>query len=446
MKITVKITVALLVVALLSVLVTSFFAVREISNSFDEYIKENLSARAQVLASYIQELYFAGGWEMVQAGLQFERGRGMGGPGKKGERERVIITSTNGIVVVDNYLEYLGRKEKELNLKNGLEIFLNDKKIGTLYLQPFSLYGILEESFIDSVKKANFFGSILAVAVALVLGVFLSQKILAPLKALIAVVGQFDGKNLHLRAPKISGDEIGELADTFNQMAETLEKNEKLRRQMIADIAHELRTPLSILQGNFELFSEGVLEADQENLQSLAEEVKRLSRLVEELRELSLAEAGELKIYPVEVEVNQFFSEVVRPFQALAETKKITFNLSLPEKGVNYSFDPDRLKQVVLNLLTNAFQYTGEGGEVRLTAKLLDGKLYLEVLDTGPGIFPEDLPYIFERFYRGEKSRSRATGGTGLGLAIAKSIIEAHGGKIWAESTPGRGTTFKVVI
>jgi len=441
MKITFKITAALLAVALLSVLITSFFAVKEISDSFAAYIKKNLAARAEVLANYIEELYFAGGWEMVQTGLQFERGRGMGGPGK--HTDRVIITA-NGVVVVDNNLEYLGRSEKELNLKNGLDIYLNNKKIGTLYLQPFSVYGLLEESFIASVKRANIAGSILAVAVALVLGIFLSGKILSPLKALIAVVGNFNGQNLHLRAPQISNDEIGELAAAFNKMADTLEKNERLRRQMIADIAHELRTPLSILQGNFELFSEGVLEANQENLQSLAEEVKRLSRLVEELRELSLAEAGELKIYPVEVEVNKFFSEVVKPFQALAETKKITFNLSLPEKGLNCSFDPDRLKQVVYNLLTNAFQYTGEGGEVRLTAKLVDQKLYLEVSDTGPGIAPEDLPYIFERFYRGEKSRSRGTGGSGLGLAIAKSLVEAHGGKIMVESR--NGTTFRVVI
>ncbi|GAV22189.1 sensor histidine kinase [Carboxydothermus pertinax] len=444
MKITVKITAALLAVALLSVLVTSFFAVQEISNSFNAYIKQNLSSRAQVLVNYIQELYFAGGWEAVQAGFQFNRGRGPGGPGHM-RGERIIITSADGTVVVDNDLEYLGRNEKQLNLKNGQEIYLNGEKIGTLYLQPFTIYGLLEESFIASVKKANILGGILAVALALILGVFLSGRILAPLKALIAVVGEFNGKNLHLRAPQMTKDEIGELAAAFNRMADTLEKNEKLRRQMIADIAHELRTPLSILQGNFELFLEGVIEADQENLQSLAEEVKRLTRMVEELRELSLAEAGELKIFPVVVELNQFFGEVAMPFLPIAETKNIKFELNLPEKGLKYTFDPDRIKQVVYNLLANAFQYTGEGGRVTLKVDLKE-KLYLEVADTGPGILPEDLPYIFERFYRGEKSRSRTTGGSGLGLAIAKSLVEAHGGKIWVESTPGQGTTFKVVL
>ncbi|NYE57698.1 HAMP domain-containing sensor histidine kinase [Carboxydothermus ferrireducens] len=445
MKITVKITAALLIVAVLSVLVTSFFAVKEISDSFDFYVKQNMNARAKMILSYIGELYFAGGWEAVQAGLQMSHGRRSGGPGGP-RQERIIITAPDGTVVVDNNWEYLGQKEKDLPLKNGQEIYLNGQKIGTLYYQPFTIYGLLEESFISSVKRANFFGGLLAVAVALVLGFFLSQRLLAPLKTLIAVVGKFSSKNLHLRAPETSNDEIGELARAFNRMAEALERNEKLRRQMIADIAHELRTPLSILQGNFELLLEKVIEADEETLHSLAEEVKRLSRLVEELRELSLAEAGELKILPVEVEVNQFFSEVAAPFTSLAEAKSISFETTLPAKGERYSFDPDRMKQVVYNLLTNAFQYTGEGGKVKLEVKLLDGKLLIEVTDTGPGIPPEDLPYIFERFYRGEKSRSRATGGSGLGLAIAKSLVEAHGGKIWVESTEGQGTTFKVVI
>ena len=241
------------------------------------------------------------------------------------------------------------------------------------------------------------------------------------------------------RRVKVGGDgEVGELGRAFNEMAEALQRNEELRRNMLADVAHELRTPLSVIRGDLEAILDGVYRADLQHISSIYEETLLLQRLVEDLRELSLAEAGQLPLEMEELDIGELVQGVVETVRATAQARGVSLEVEV-EQPIPVLGDPHRLRQVLLNLLNNSLQYTPSGGEVKLRTWQKDGRAMVEVRDTGLGIPPEHLPHIFERFYRGLRSRP----GSGIGLAIAKHLIEAHGGKIWASSPgSGSGSTF----
>jgi two-component system OmpR family sensor kinase/two-component system sensor histidine kinase BaeS len=247
--------------------------------------------------------------------------------------------------------------------------------------------------------------------------------------------------------------ELGELAVSFNRMTEELARTDELRRNMTADVAHELRTPLSVIRGKLEGVLDGVYPATPAHLEPILEETKLLAHLVEDLRLLALAEAGQLVLEEQSVDVGDLLRDAQVNFGPQADDRGVTLALDLPSDLPQVTADRRRIAQVVGNLLTNALRHTPQGGCVTLSAVQsppLDegdkGWVTVTVSDTGVGIPAEDLPYIFERFWRGEKSRSRAGGGSGLGLAIAKHLVEMHGGSIVVESTPGAGSTFRFTL
>ena len=215
---------------------------------------------------------------------------------------------------------------------------------------------------------------------------------------------------------------------------------------MVADIAHEIRTPLSILQANVEAMQDGILETSAGNLASLHQETLLLARLIEDLRTLSLAESGQLRFHPRDTDLKDLFSRVIEGLQTQFASKNVELALEAPDELAAVMADPDRIEQVVRNLLNNAYHYTSEGGLV--TVKLVpDGSgVTASVTDTGVGIPPENLPHIFGRFYRVDRSRARTTGGSGLGLAIVKQLVEAQGGRVWASSQIGKGSTFSFYL
>ncbi|UCH51419.1 MAG: sensor histidine kinase, partial [Chloroflexota bacterium] len=210
----------------------------------------------------------------------------------------------------------------------------------------------------------------------------------------------------------------------------------------VADVAHELRTPLSILQGNIEAIIDGVLPIESDNLNSLHQETMLLTRLVEDLRTLSLAEAGQLRFQPEAVDLKALLQQVIGQYQAQLVSKRTEVILESPEDLPQAWADPDRTAQVIRNLLNNAFNYTPEGGAITIRLASSPRGITVSVIDTGTGIPPEDLPYVFDRFYRVDRSRARSTGGSGLGLAIVKQLVEVQGGRVWVESTSGKGSTF----
>jgi signal transduction histidine kinase len=299
-----------------------------------------------------------------------------------------------------------------------------------------------EQGFLNSVNQQLLLSVAVAGAVALLLAWFLSRRILGPVEALTRAAGKMEKGDLAQRVDVRSRDEIGELGHAFNAMADGLTHLEQLRRNMVSDVAHELRTPLSNIRGYLEAVRDGVAHPDPALIDSLHEEAMLLTRLVEDLQELELAEAGQLKIVKQAVEPRDVLERVVHLFQPSAREKGIQLNVTLPATLPTVEVDAERLGQVLRNLLANAITHTPLGGRIEIAAIQQGKSVVVSVRDTGAGIPEEDLPFIFERFYRADHSRARSTGGAGLGLSIVKQLVELHGGRVWADSQEGEGSTF----
>ena len=282
-----------------------------------------------------------------------------------------------------------------------------------------------------------------AAGVGVVLMWLLSRRILSPVRTLSVAAGRIGQGDLSQRVRAGGRDEMGELGRTFNSMAGRLQQAERQRRNMMSDVAHELRTPLSNIQGYVEAIRDGLIEPTSETLESIHRQVLHLADLVEDLRVLALAEAGDLPLRIEAHAVGDVLREAVEPFRPRAQARNIELSTSV-KPGLPYAaMDRTRISQVVANLLENAIRHTPESGAVTLTAgRGGPGMVRITVADTGEGIPPDDLPTVFDRFYRADPSRARATGGVGLGLTIAKQLVEAHGGTISARSEPGEGATF----
>lgn len=273
---------------------------------------------------------------------------------------------------------------------------------------------------------------------AIVAGTWLFWQITRPLARLRDATEQVAAGNLDTRVVVKSKDEVGRVGTAFNHMADQLQRQEGLRKQMVADIAHELRTPLSVMQANLEAMADELLPASPEELDGLHHEVLRLSRLVEDLRLLSLADAGKLQLHAGPLEANHLVETAVRRWQAQAEARGILLIAELSKAPATISGDEDKLHQVLANLVSNALRYTPSGKRVIVSAASDRQTVVLQVTDEGTGIDPAGLPDLFERFYKGDRARSRSESGSGLGLSIVKQLVELHGGQVEA-SLPESG-------
>ena len=285
------------------------------------------------------------------------------------------------------------------------------------------------------------------IAAALTIGGMAFRRIGTPLADVMAAADAVAGGDLSVRVRENIPGEFGQLARSFNRMAAELSLTEQQRRNLTADVAHELRTPLQIIQGNLESIQDGVYEPTREIIGSTLEETRLLTRLVNDLQTLSLAEAGQLPLHPVLVSAADLVEDVKTSFsgQAGAAGVELGSEIVSGDGSLEILVDPDRLDQVLSNLVANALRHTRAGGKIVVRAQHLPAAIRLEVRDSGSGISPADLPFIFDRFYRADPSRVRQPGsGSGLGLAIARQLVQAHGGQIHAESTPGQGTTILI--
>jgi len=298
----------------------------------------------------------------------------------------------------------------------------------------------------SSINRYLLWGGLLAVAVAALVTLFMSRRILLPAESLAQAARALSRGDFSQRVQVRSKDEFGELAIAFNAMAADLERTEQLRRNLVADVAHELRTPLSNIQGHLEAIRDGLLPAEPATFDSIHEEVLLLARLVEDLQELTLAEAGQLTLLRQPADVADIARRAASAAQPPAEARGLTIETDLPGQPTTAEVDPERIGQVLRNLLSNAIIHTSEGGRITVELKDEGHELRVTVADTGAGIPPDDLPYVFERFYRVDRSRVRATGGAGLGLTIAKRLVEAHGGTIGVESELGKGSRFTFTL
>lgn len=314
---------------------------------------------------------------------------------------------------------------------------------GEARLRPF---GPRERLFAGRIRNAIWTGTLVAAGIGVLVALWLARRIVKPVADLTDASKAIAGGSAPPQVPVAGRDEIAELGRAFNRMAERLAADEEQRRRLFAGIAHELRTPLSVIQGTLEGMLDHVLEPTPERIAGLHSETLLLQRLIRDLRDLALAQAGQLQLHRKIVDIAGVVRESLEALAPLADERAVALRVEIPDGLPPVEADPDRLRQVVQNLVENALRHTPQRGEVRLRLRADGGLMYLIVADTGSGIAADDLPHIFEHFYRADRSRARSSGGMGLGLAIVKSLVKAHGGGVAVESTVGAGSTFTVTL
>jgi signal transduction histidine kinase len=334
----------------------------------------------------------------------------------------------------------------------GVPITRSGVVIGAIYLahtvQGSGLLGAIQGTtgFVRSVWWQLLLAGAIAAFIALFLARFLARGMTQPLRDMAHAARAMARGDYRQRVHSRSRDEVGQLAAAFNRMAGEMEGLERLRRDLVANVSHELKTPISALRARLENLLDGVEEPDPVLIGVMLQQAERLSRLVDQLLDLSRLESGDLPLKIEEVGLATLVESVVNEVEVARADRAIHVRNLVQDDLPPVEADRERIHQVLFNLLDNAFRFTPRGGEVTVRADRQNGSCEVSVEDTGPGIPPEHLPLVFERFYRVDPSRSREDGGTGIGLAIARSVVEAHGGRIWAESEVGEGARFRFVL
>lgn len=360
---------------------------------------------------------------------------------------RFVVADAEGRVQIpfDGY--QIGERISATLFKEGLAVVVDGEEIGRIITTENSMRrDPNEDEYLSRTRQALVSAAVGAVLIALLLSFMLARLMTRPLKELKQGVQRVASGDFEQHVPVRSQDELGALAEAFNRMNKDLARQHHLRRQMAADIAHDLRTPLTVLSGYLESMRDGVLKASTERFEMLYQEAQGLQYLVEDLRLLSLADAGELKLQRMAVSPQDLLEQAAEAFKEQARQHDIQLQVEAGVMLPDVYVDPDRFGRVLRNLLSNALRYTPDGGKIALSAQLAKQSVHLIVEDTGIGIPPNQLSNIFERFYRIEAERNLETGESGLGLSIVKSIVDAHGGKVNVQSTLNKGTTFIISL
>lgn len=361
---------------------------------------------------------------------------------------QILLADARGVVVADGGAEMVGEQLTPVDLQKGAPVVVDGETVGTVVVAAgLGVFNPHESAFLRHVNRGLLFIGLIAVAVALALGWWLAGRLTAPARALTVAARDLAAGNWHQQLPVRSGDEFGQMTVAFNEMAAEVTRQMALRRRMVADVAHELRTPLSVLRLELEAAADG-LQSSQEALTHLNEELGLLERLVEDLRLLARADAGELPLHLQLEDLGALVVGTVERWGGRASARGLTLTAQVDPHLSPIRLDRLRINQVLTNLLSNALRHTPEGGRIEVRVRSTDASmvageaLLVSVSDTGEGIPPDILPHVFDRFYRTDTARDRETGGAGLGLAIARQAVELHGGRIWVESELGVGSTF----
>ena len=456
-----KLTLAFLLVALTVALLVGVFIRLSSPDQLNRLIvDQQRSELHDLLVSY----YAAhGSWQGVGNYVAQAHGgpppppNGQPGPGEpphpdyqRDRHQLFALADAQGVIVMPLLPDYpAGRRVTPADLAQGAPVEVNGAAAGTILTTRMTPGLNPEESaYLQRIYLALVLAGGGAVLVALLVGGLLARTLTRPLHALTQATHRMAGGELEQEVLVNSRDEIGELATAFNRMSREVARANNARRRMTADIAHELRTPLTVIAGYIESMRDGVLASTPERLSVIYEEIEHLQHLVGDLRTLSQADAGELKLNRQRLAAPELLGQSIAAFEHQAEQKGVRLELepaSSAASGASDIYgDETRLAQVLGNLISNALRYTPAGGRVTLGAGRAGDQATLTVRDTGQGIPPEDLPFVFNRLYRADKSRADENGETGLGLAIVKALVEAHGGTIETQSALGSGTTFVI--
>jgi signal transduction histidine kinase len=460
-------------VAFIAVAIVAVLATLLIRAAFNRFAPQ---ADANNLATQLSDRYQqSGGWDGVEVRLRRARQDPRFDQTPLGQlirSRRVQVFDEQDRLIFDSAGP--GQRRLVPRIPGGTDssIIVDARTVGTVVVAgDRTILNQQERSFLSVVYLSVIGGSALAGVIALVVGLLITGRVTRPLRSLKDAAQRLALGARHEPLAVPPDKELAELAISFNTMAAELEHQQQLRRQLVADIAHELRTPLSVLRLQLEGLEDGIEQPTPAALHSLAEEVGLLTRLVDDLRLLSLADAGQISLALDQVDAGAMLERAVTTATARARQQQIELRTEPPPTQLSATADPQRLAQILGNLIENALRYTPAGGQVTVRARADDrppianrrppalgtetgssvvgrrsSVVVFEVSDTGAGIPPDELPQIFERFYRTDKARARETGGSGLGLAIVQRLVEMQGGQIWASSAVGRGTTFHVAL
>lgn len=444
---------ALVLVSAISFCINLFFRIQ-----FNDYVKSQLKQESENIVNLVEKQYDSPTGEWNVNGIE---NIGMSALGQgiiltvKDSGDKTVWDArihNNGLCTQMLAQMAQNMRSQNPNFKGGYEeitypVVSNFKSVGEAEIGYYGPYYYTDDDiqFLSRINIVLVGIGVVSLFFAFLLGSFMSRRISGPISKTVQAATEISRGNFKGRIRENSGTkEINQLTDSVNHMAEFLEKQQALRKTMAADVSHELRTPLASLQSSFEAMIDGIWEPSRERLESCHEEILRIGRLVGDLEKLEKAEADNAVLEPSEFDLSELAAHVVHNFEPDFYRKGVAIRFTGNPERIRA--DRDKISQVINNLVSNALKYTPEGGKVEVEVRPMGKTVSLTVRDTGYGIPPEDLPNIFERFYRADKSRNRHTGGSGLGLAITKAIVEAHKGTIHVESKRNIGTEFQVTV
>jgi signal transduction histidine kinase len=399
------------------------------------------------------------GQGMGRSGEGARQGRGQGTGSNSGEgalNQRLLLTDAQGSVLIDTRNEAIGELLMNNDLEQAIPLVVNEQTVG--YLLPEGGVGFTrtdETALLNRINQAAITAGLIAVSVSLLLALLLAYRLLRPIRDLTQAANQLAQGDLSQHVDVHGDDELANLGRAFNQMAASLEDAEQSRRAMTADIAHELRNPLAVQRAHLEALQDGIYPLTSENLNPVLDQNYLLNRLVEDLRTLALVDSGQLALEPTPTDLPVLVTRVADRYRPQADAQTVSLNVSASEHLPIILLDSGRVEQVLGNVLSNALRYTPEGGQVDIIItspakgiSILDDfdVVQITVHDSGPGIPPDALPHLFDRFFRGDHARSRDDGGSGLGLTIAKQLAHAHGGDLTANNHPQGGAVFTLTL
>jgi two-component system OmpR family sensor kinase len=456
----VRLTLAFAVVILVTVGAVAVLADVRANQAFRYYLSFGDPAGYPTLVDLLSEHYQTfGTWHGVEAilepplpvpGQMMGRRRGFAVPG--GVRLQIVMSDADGRVVYDSLEGRTGRPLTRDEQAAALDIQTDGTVVGRLVMTlptRSAMLGPLEQSFLSQLRQLLVAGGLMAGGLGVLLVLAISRSLTAPLQRLATAARGVAAGDLSRRVEVSGSAETAEVSQAFNEMAAGLEEAERQRQNLVADVAHELRTPLSVLQGNLQAILDDVYPLDKAEISRLYDQTRLLSRLVDDLRELALADAGQLHIDLQPTNADKVVRTTCDSLRPAAEALDVSLTAQTPDELPAVLADPDRVAQILHNLLVNALRHTPPGGSVTVTASATADAVQIAVTDTGEGFAPEDLPHVFDRFWWADPSRARDDrweGSSGLGLSIAHSLVKAQGGRIWVESEPGEGATFRFTL
>jgi len=434
----VRLTLAFVAVTLVGVISVAALADVIASQAFRVYVaRQDMVVQSGLLDDLAIFYQHQGNWKGVETIMP--GGAGRGGRG----RPALLLADSRGQIVYDEHATRIGGTLTADERANALPVVVNGLAVGYLVVSANAGGNPppAAQTFLDQLRNTLLIVALAVGGLGILLGIIISRTLAAPLANLARAARAFAARDWNRRVKVGGTKEIAEVGRAFNEMASEIQRTETLRRNLVADIAHELRTPLTVMQGSLQALLDEVYPLERSEIAVLYDEARLLTRLVDDLRELSLAEAGQLPLHIQAVEVATILQATAAQFAIAAEAQSVQLDVSVGDQLPGVRADPDRLAQVIRNLLSNALRHTPGGGRVHLTAAS-NGTLRISVSDTGEGIDAEDIAHVFERFYRADPSRARSQGSTGLGLAICKAWVEAMGGAIGVECAVGQGSQF----